>query len=100
MAVVLLKLVREAESHNREAGIVICASLVLSIGWGFKVFLIHQYVLTLGTMDVADACVPSRSLERFAQKTGVCPKISRQLSRSGISVKGAFLASRPTCSSP
>lgn len=73
MAIVLLKVVRKMESNNGETGVVICAGLVAAVRRNVELLgSILQEVLALGTMDVADAGVPSCGLERFTQETGVC----------------------------
>lgn len=73
MAIVLLEVVREMESNNGETGVVIGAALVVAVRRSVELLGgILRDVLAFGTMNVADAGVPSSGLERFTQETGVC----------------------------
>lgn len=73
MAIVLLEVVREMEGNNGETGVVIGAALVAAVRWSIELLGgILQDMLAFGTVNVADASVPSCGLKRFTQETGVC----------------------------
>lgn len=68
MRVLLLEVVCESESHNRQTGIVVCAGLAL-FALVRLAFLVLE--LALGAVDVAHAAVPACGLEGFGEETGV-----------------------------
>lgn len=66
--VLLLEVVGECESHDRQTGVVVGAGLAL-----FALVRLAFLVLELafGAVDVADATVPSCGLESFRKEAGI-----------------------------
>lgn len=78
--VFLFESVREAECYDGKTGVVVGAA------FGFfaerDVFGITHYVLTLWTVDVADAGIPACCFERFAKETGVGQAVLHDVSEA------------------
>lgn len=73
MAIILLEVIRETKRHDRQPGIIIRARLPLVPILNIPRTLI--YMLTLFTMDIADADIPPCLLQRFTQQPRIAQAV-------------------------
>jgi len=72
MGVLLLEVIGEAEGHDWQTGVVVCAGLAFFALIGLALLVLE---LALGAVDVAHAAVPAGGFERFRQKASVRERV-------------------------